>query len=284
LTMLIGGVSFSDWIFPIVDPVMHQVEVALFRFIALFQPTPPPIPVYIRHPDLIVDLQGFPGDKSPDMRQFYSRVSELLAKEGIVWCLGGDQVLSYFNVPFVISDQEIVVPDNDVETAIRIFSEASDFCIPFRGRHHPTPYNIISQFQRFKVVDAALYFIFVPSSVFFLPPLTPEIFVNNPSNPYPVLYLRYYIEGLGKMHPMYSRVLVEYTVDAMDLDEAWCERNLDPEGPAWKMVVEFAGLKKERFGTHPKYAGNITCLIETKEQLEQVHKWPGRDLPAPALD
>jgi hypothetical protein len=133
-------------------------------------------------------------------------------------------------------------------------------------------------------VDTALYFLFVPTSFYCLPRLTPEKFVNDPSNPYPVLYLPYYIEGLGKLDPSYSRVLVEYTVDAMDLDKAWCERNLDPNGPAWKMVVELAELKKARFGVHPKYAGNITCLIETQEQLEQVHKWPGRELPSPALE
>jgi hypothetical protein len=41
-------------------------------------------------------FEGFPGDKSPDMDQFYAR------NGGNNWCLAGDQVWEHYNVPFVI--------------------------------------------------------------------------------------------------------------------------------------------------------------------------------------
>ena len=56
-----------------------------------------------RHPDVIVDLHGFPGDKSPNINLFFAKVSDVLTAAGIKWCLAGDQAWEYYNAPFVIS-------------------------------------------------------------------------------------------------------------------------------------------------------------------------------------
>lgn len=99
-----------------------------------------------------------------------------------------------------------------------------------------------------------------------------------------MLYLKYYVDGLGRLGAGQSgggqyRVVLEYLVDSMDLDQAWCSRNLDPASPAWQIVLDFAQLKQARLGKHPKYHGNITALIQNKSQLEAALRIPGRDLP-----
>ena len=68
-------------------------------------------------------------------------------------------------------------------------------------------------------------------------------------------------------------------MDSMDLDEAWCTRNLDPASPAWRTILDLAQLKKERLGKHPKYERNITAIIQNKLQLEATLCIPGRDYP-----
>jgi hypothetical protein len=60
-----------------------------------------------RHPDVIVDLNGFPGDKPPDINQFYATVTDVLATAGIEWCLAGDQAWEYYKAPFVVSVSSI---------------------------------------------------------------------------------------------------------------------------------------------------------------------------------
>ena len=52
---------------------------------------------------MIVDLEGFPGDKSPNMDLFYAKMSEVLTAAEIKWCLAGDQAWEYYNAPFVIT-------------------------------------------------------------------------------------------------------------------------------------------------------------------------------------
>lgn len=113
---------------------------------------------------------------------------------------------------------------------------------------------------------------------FSLSPLSEEKFVVPQPAPFPVLYLKYYVEGLVRLG-MDHLVVLEYLVDSMDLDEAWCTRNLDPASPAWQVILDLAKLKKERFGKHPKYEGNITTVIENQSQLEAVLSIPGRDYP-----
>jgi hypothetical protein len=168
-----------------------------------------------------------------------------------------------------------VVPQSEVERAILLFSRMPDFCIPFRPRHYYTP---LQSFQRFKVTGVVLYFLIVPDRFYSLSPLSEEKFVMPQPAPFPVLYLTHYVEGLARLGKEY-RVVLEYLVDSMDLDEAWCTRNLDPASPAWQVILDLAKLKKKRLGKHMKYDGNITAVIENQSQLEAALRIPGRDLP-----
>lgn len=63
---------------------------------------------FTRHPDVIVDLEGFSGDKSPNMNLFYAKMSDVLATAGIKWCLAGDQAWEYYNAPFVITVNKLI--------------------------------------------------------------------------------------------------------------------------------------------------------------------------------
>jgi hypothetical protein len=121
-----------------------------------------------------------------------------------------------------------------------------------------------------------LYFLIVPDTFYSLAPLSREKFVMPHPAPFPVLYLKWYVEGLGRLGGK-SRVILEYLVDSMDLDEAWCTRNLDPTGPAWQTILDLARLKKQRLGKHPKYDRNITAVIKNDSQLEEALCTPGRD-------
>lgn len=70
--------------------------------------------------------------------------------------------------------------------------------------------------------------------------------------------------------------------ESMDLDEVrCCTHNLDPASPARQTILDLERLKKERLGKHPepKYDGNITTVIEYREQLEAALRKPGRGYP-----
>jgi hypothetical protein len=249
-----------------------------------------------QHPDAIVDLEGLPGDNEPrDMTQIYAKISGVLANAGIMWCLAGDQAWEYYNVPFAISvsnlwavqsfdklhplelqEQEIVVPLSQVDSAIDVFTSMPDFCIPFRPRHYPTP---VKHFRRFKITGVNLYFLIIPDTYYSLSPLGDEKFVTPQPAPFPVLYLKYYVGGMGRLGKEY-RVVLEYLVDSMDLDEVWCTRNLNPANPGCQLILDLAQLKKERLGKHPKYEGNITTLIANKSQLDTALAIRGRDHPS----
>ena len=169
-----------------------------------------------------------------------------------------------------------MVPQSEVEKAILLFSRMPDFCIPFRPRHYHTP---LKNFQRFKVTGVVLYFLIVPDKFYSLSPLSEEKFVIPQPAPFPVLYLTHYVEGLARLGKEY-RVVLEYLVDSMDLDETWCTRNLDPvASSARQVILDLAKLKKKRLGKHFKYDGNITAVIENQSQLEAALRIPGRDLP-----
>jgi hypothetical protein len=58
-------------------------------------------------------------------------------------------------------------------------------------------------------------------------------------------------------------------------------RNLDPASPTRQTILDPARLKKESMGKHPepKYNGNITTVIENREQLEAELCKSGRGLP-----
>jgi hypothetical protein len=169
-----------------------------------------------------------------------------------------------------------VVPQSEVERAIVLFSRMPDFCIPFRPRHYYTP---LKNLQRFKIIGVVLYFLIVPDSFYSLSPLSEEKFVISQPAPFPVLYLTHYVEGLASLGKEY-RVVLEYLVDSMDLDEAWCTRNLDPvASSAWQVILDLAKLKKKRLGKHFN-DGNITAVIENQSQLEAALRILGRDLPA----
>ena len=170
-----------------------------------------------------------------------------------------------------------MVPQSEVEKAILIFSRMPDFCIPFRPRHYSTP---LQNFQRFKLTGVVLYFLIVPDRFYSLSSLSEEKFVIPQPAPFPVLYLVHYVEGLARLG---SLVVLEYLVDSMDLDEAWCTRNLDPASSAWQVILDLAKLKKKRLGKHLKHDGNITAVIENQSQLEAALRTSGRDLPEVSL-
>ena len=176
-----------------------------------------------------------------------------------------------------LQEQEILVPQSEVKRAILMFSRMPDFCIPFRSRHYHTP---LQNFQRFKVTGVVLYFLIVPDRFYSLSPLSEEKFVIPQPAPFPVLHLVHYVEGLAKLE---NRVVLEYLVDSMDLDESWCTRNLDSASSAWQVILDLAKLKKKRLGKHLKYDGNITAVIENQSQLEAALRIPGRDLPKVSL-
>jgi hypothetical protein len=43
---------------------------------------------------------------------------------------------------------------------------------------------------------------------------------------------------------------LEYHVDSMGLDEAWCTRSLDPTSPVWRAIVKLVRVKRAGVGDH----------------------------------
>ena len=53
-------------------------------------------------PDLVVDAFGLPGDVPSDMPRVLSTISCIMDKTGVRWCLVGDILLIYYNVPKIM--------------------------------------------------------------------------------------------------------------------------------------------------------------------------------------
>jgi hypothetical protein len=115
-------------------------------------------------PYLVVDAFGLPGDAPSDMPLVLSTISCIMEKTGVRWCLVGDILLIYYNVPRYVptlmypedhfdirrQDIEICVPFEDFYKVREVFNAGSNFCSPFQpGR---SSYNQhLAQYPRLKV-------------------------------------------------------------------------------------------------------------------------------------
>ena len=54
-------------------------------------------------PDLAVDSFGLPGDAPSDMPRVLTTISSIMDKTGVRWCLVGDILLTYYNVPKIMA-------------------------------------------------------------------------------------------------------------------------------------------------------------------------------------
>lgn len=53
-------------------------------------------------PDLVVDAFGLPGDAPSDIPHVLLTISSIMDKTGVRWCLVGDILLIYYNVPKIM--------------------------------------------------------------------------------------------------------------------------------------------------------------------------------------
>ncbi|KIM35677.1 hypothetical protein M413DRAFT_449627 [Hebeloma cylindrosporum] len=234
------------------------------------------------HPDLVVDANGLPGDEPSDMPRVLPIISSIMDKTGVLWCLVGDILLSYYRVPKIMGDIEICVPFQDLAKVRETFNGKSDFCFPFRpGRSY---YNRhLAQYPRFKINGMHQCFFLVPDSHYRVNSQAFNDIIHLPHVGFPLLPLPHYVRGLAEIaasdrNALSIRVQLEFLIDGMDIDEEWCDEYLDGSGQEYVKSKCTRNAKKLRMGSHPKYDGNLTTYIHDETEQKVARGVVGRTM------
>jgi hypothetical protein len=116
-----------------------------------------------------------------------------------------------------------------------------------------------------------------------------ESILRPPVTDFPVLALPPYIAGLVQRmmkledsrngaYFLPFRMELGSLIDGMDLDEDWCDRYLESEANVLVKALSTREAKWQRYGTHPKYRGNLTTFIRNQEERSIRLGTPGRTL------
>lgn len=83
--------------------------------------------------------------------------------------------------------------------------------------------------------------------------------------------------GAAGRHASKFSVWVEMLIDGMDIDEAWCDDELE-EGRVKDYVRGRASRESKETGKgRVKYQGFVTTYIENEKQQAAARSWPGRN-------
>ncbi|KAI9676670.1 MAG: hypothetical protein M1829_002988 [Trizodia sp. TS-e1964] len=225
----------------------------------------------------------------------------ILESEGIACCVIGVIALNYYNVPRVIYDLEICVPEADLSRAQKVFSSKHGPLETAEGEENYNSYTEYKRgFPRYRHISAESCFHVILFSDTFchLAPLQKNVI---PSKEYQqgAEYSRELMDlvpvslipklRLPRLAPLFeaccrkycetredmSAIAAEQLVDGMNLDEDWCRKNMSPARlEELNFALKLVAAKKSRISA---FTHNIvTDFIATSEEAERLLRVPGR--------
>ncbi|TVY83018.1 hypothetical protein LSUE1_G002428 [Lachnellula suecica] len=225
----------------------------------------------------------------------------VLEYAGITTCLVGEIALNYYNVPRVVHDLEICVPENLVQKASAILRDTGLF--GFDDIPDFDNYNEYKRgFPRLRSspwISPASNFLILADTSYGLAPLIDHIVPreNSSSDPefssqilgmvsaaelkgLPMPRLPSLIVGLCQKYLQsyddIAMIAAEQLVDGMNLDESWCERNLHPSKITPEARQLATRLAAGRISRLDEFSENtITCFIADESEAKRLQKIPG---------
>jgi len=217
----------------------------------------------------------------------------LLQNSRVTTVVIGEVALNYYNVPCILHEIEICVPSsqfNAAELALNsspvfenlpprtpnLYSDYKKDCPRFVDvRQHQTPITLLSDqgtgIEKSEVLEPAAHtreavysdqiLGYIPvEGIKYLPIPTLPSFVQHLC----LLFFR-------SADDMY-RIRLEQLVDGMNIDEAWCQKNLSDQGHV-QYLLKLVNSKMDRIDDFP---GNlVTCYIADQEAAAAVTRIPG---------
>ena len=103
---------------------------------------------------------------------------------------------------------------------------------------------------------------------------------------FPLLPLPHYVQGLASVVTTSQiekknrdfAILIEYLIDAMDLDEGWCCKYLDGPAQGYVRSKSTSTAKENRMGLQQKSDGNLTMFIRDETEQQMALRVIGRTL------
>ncbi|KAK8430518.1 hypothetical protein IWX49DRAFT_608371 [Phyllosticta citricarpa] len=225
----------------------------------------------------------------------YASAIKSVEDAGISICVLGEVTLNYYNVPRVIHDVELCVPHDSFEEAQSIL-EASIPCKPEEledfdlfneykqgwPRFRPTAADAASSPTFGIVLFSDKYMKMGPLDQAIVPrtaALTEEAYSSQILESLPARDLPRLMTSLCERYiesgDVMARIGVEQLIDGMDLDEAWCQRNLSSTASdkVQQLVLSVVQGKKWRIDD---FSGkSVTCFIADEEEATRMHGIPG---------
>ncbi|KAK7525488.1 uncharacterized protein IWZ02DRAFT_469110 [Phyllosticta citriasiana] len=209
----------------------------------------------------------------------YASAIKSVEDAGISVCVLGEVTLNYYNVSRVIHDVELCVPHDSFEEAQSIL-EASIPCKP----EELEDFDLFNKYKqgwprsRPTAADAASS----PTFGIVLFSDNSQILESLPARDvhlFPMPQLPRLMTSLCKTYiesgDVMARIGVEQLIDGMDLDEAWCQRNLSSTASdeVQQLVLSVVQGKKWRIDD---FSGkSVTCFIADEEEATRMHGIPG---------
>ncbi|KAF2459394.1 hypothetical protein BDY21DRAFT_408775 [Lineolata rhizophorae] len=229
-------------------------------------------------------------------------VQETLARGGVAACVVGELALNYYNVPRVVHDVEFCVGTDELEKAASLLQER-DGVSPAALCDFDLYTAHLQGFPRFRCDlrdEPPAHVVLFSAASMRLDPIKERVVPRELHSP-AAQYSREILESLAapdlqsvdfpRLAPFFAglcrrwldasdgvaRIAAEQLVDGMDLDEAWCRRNLLPSesSACVQFALELVSDKKSRVDHFVDHA--ITCFVGDKDEVEKLRKIPGAD-------
>ncbi|KUJ16023.1 uncharacterized protein LY89DRAFT_735167 [Mollisia scopiformis] len=223
----------------------------------------------------------------------------ILGHAGIPTCLVGELALNYYNVPRVLHDIEICVPENMVLKAASLLRGT--------GLFEPDEIEEFDLYNEYKRgcprlrssswISPSSALVILGDKIYGLNPISKNVLSRDkvPSNPsyssqimdlippaeinqLPIPRLPVLLVGLCRRflesHDDVAMIAAEQLVDGMDLDDGWCDRNLSGVSSAvLEMSSRLVAGKTSRLDDFSE--NTITCFIANEDEVERVRRIPG---------
>ncbi|KZF23720.1 hypothetical protein L228DRAFT_122819 [Xylona heveae TC161] len=234
-----------------------------------------------------------------DILQIIKTTLAALKNADIPACLVGEIALNYYNVPRVVHDIEICIPENSLSPAVSVLCSKNMFKLEIKE-----DYDLFTEYKRgfprllATSVTTLSYAVILFSDTYFgLNPLDRNIVCQDETRSF-TTYSRQILDLVSKddikyipvprLPPFFiglcrrflesndgmARIAAEQLLDGMDLDEEWVKANIISAQP---QVLELAmTLICEKSSCNDEFLDHdVTCFVADKEEAERLRRIPG---------